>query len=43
MFGIEPRVAMISYSTGSSGAGSGVKKVREATKIAQSLRPDLLY
>ena len=42
MFGIEPRVAMISYSTGSSGAGSDVEKVREATKIAQSLRPDLL-
>ncbi len=38
MFGIEPRVAMISYSTGSSGAGSDVEKVREATKIAQSLR-----
>ena len=42
MFGIEPRVAMISYSTGDSGAGSDVEKVREATKIAQSLRPDLL-
>ena len=42
MFGIEPRVAMISYSTGSSGAGSDVEKVREATKIAESLRPDLL-
>ena len=42
MFGIEPRVAMISYSTGSSGAGSDVEKVREATKIAQELRPDLL-
>ena len=42
MFGIEPRVAMISYSTGTSGAGSDVEKVREATKIAQKLRPDLL-
>lgn len=42
MFGLEPRVAMISYSTGDSGAGSDVEKVREATKIAQSLRPDLL-
>ena len=41
-FGIEPRVAMISYSTGSSGTGSDVEKVREATKIAQSLRPDLV-
>ena len=42
MFGIEPRVAMISYSTGTSGAGSDVEKVREATEIAQKLRPDLL-
>jgi len=42
MFGIEPRVAMISYSTGTSGAGSDVEKVREATAIAQSMRPDLL-
>ncbi|BFT30762.1 phosphate acetyltransferase [Alteromonas sp. D210916BOD_24] len=42
MFGIEPRVAMISYSTGTSGAGSDVEKVREATQIAQKRRPDLL-
>ncbi|WP_299592585.1 phosphate acetyltransferase [uncultured Microbulbifer sp.] len=41
-FGIEPRVAMISYSTGSSGTGSDVDKVREATKIAQEKRPDLV-
>ena len=41
-FGIEPRVAMISYSTGTSGSGSDVDKVREATRIAQELRPDLL-
>ncbi|WP_226703051.1 phosphate acetyltransferase [Microbulbifer elongatus] len=41
-FGIEPRVAMISYSTGSSGSGSDVDKVREATKIAQEKRPDLV-
>jgi phosphate acetyltransferase len=41
-FGIEPRVAMISYSTGSSGKGSDVDKVREATRIAQERRPDLL-
>lgn len=41
-FGIEPRVAMISYSTGESGTGLDVDKVREATKIAQSRRPDLL-
>jgi len=40
-FGIEPRVAMISYSTGSSGSGSDVEKVREATQIARSKRPDL--
>ena len=41
-FGIEPRVAMLSYSTGSSGSGPEVDKVREATHLAQSLRPDLL-
>lgn len=41
-FGIAPRVAMISYSTGSSGTGSGVDKVREATEIARAKRPDLL-
>lgn len=40
-FGIEPRVAMISYSTGSSGAGHDVDKVREATRIAREKRPDL--
>lgn len=41
-FGIEPRIAMISYSTGSSGTGADVDKVREATDIAQRKRPDLL-
>ncbi len=41
-FGIEPRVAMLSYSTGTSGAGSDVEKVREATRIAQEKRPDLV-
>ncbi len=41
-FGIPPRVAMISYSTGESGSGAGVEKVREATKLAQSMRADLL-
>ncbi len=41
-FGIPPRVAMISYSTGLSGQGSDVDKVREATRIAQQKRPDLL-
>ncbi|MDJ0850720.1 MAG: phosphate acetyltransferase [Myxococcota bacterium] len=40
-FGIEPRVAMLSYSTGESGAGEDVDKVREATRIARSRRPDL--
>ncbi|NLS13899.1 phosphate acetyltransferase [Vibrio sp. SM6] len=41
-FGIEPRVAMISYSTGESGKGADVDKVREATKLAQEKRPDLI-
>lgn len=41
-FGIEPKVAMISYSTGSSGTGSDVEKVRSATEIAKSIEPDLL-
>jgi phosphate acetyltransferase len=41
-FGIPPRVAMISYSTGESGSGADVDKVRAATKLAQSKRPDLL-
>ncbi len=41
-FGIEPRVAMISYSTGSSGTGQDVEKVALATKLAQEKRPDLV-
>jgi phosphate acetyltransferase len=41
-FGIEPRVAMISYSTGTSGTGSEVEKVRKATELAKTQRPDLL-
>ncbi|MDD2759102.1 MAG: phosphate acetyltransferase [Methylomonas sp.] len=40
-FNIEPRVAMLSYSTGDSGKGEAVDKVREAVKIAKKLRPDL--
>jgi phosphate acetyltransferase len=40
-FGIEPRVAMLSYSTGDSGSGSSVDKVREAAAIARRLAPDL--
>mgnify|MGYP001816355855 CR=1 FL=1 len=42
MLGIEPRVAMLSYSTGESGRGDDVDRVREATRLAQALRPDLL-
>lgn len=41
-FGIEPRVAMISYSTGASGTGDDVDKVRAATKLAHERRPDLI-
>jgi phosphate acetyltransferase len=41
MFGIEPRVAMLSYSTGESGKGEAVDEVREASRLARSLRPDL--
>ena len=41
-FGIEPRVAMISFSTGTSGAGADVLKVAEATEIVRAKRPELL-
>lgn len=40
-FGIEPLIAMLSYSTGESGKGADVDKVKEATRLAQELRPDL--
>jgi phosphate acetyltransferase len=40
-FGVDPRVAMLSYSTGDSGKGADVDKVREATEIARTRRPDL--
>lgn len=40
-FGIEPRVAMLSYSSGTSGTGAEVDKVRAATEKAKTLRPDL--
>jgi phosphate acetyltransferase len=40
-FGIEPRVAMLSYSTGTSGGGEDVAKVKLATELAQKARPDL--
>ncbi|WMW64124.1 phosphate acetyltransferase [Nitratidesulfovibrio liaohensis] len=42
IFGIEPRVAMLSYSTGSSGKGADVEKVIEATRIAKERAPELL-
>ncbi len=41
-FGINPRVALLSYSTGSSGAGADVEKVIEATKLAKERAPELL-
>jgi phosphate acetyltransferase len=41
LFGIEPRIAMLSYSTGESGEGEDVEKVREATDLAKKRRPDL--
>jgi phosphate acetyltransferase len=40
-FGIEPLVAMLSYSTGASGKGEDVERVRQATRLAQQRRPDL--
>jgi phosphate acetyltransferase len=40
-FGIEPRVALLSYSSGESGQGADVDKVRQATRIARGRRPDL--
>jgi phosphate acetyltransferase len=41
MFGIDPRIAMLSYSTGESGKGADVEVVREAVQIAHERRPDL--
>ncbi|MFC5942530.1 phosphate acetyltransferase [Micromonospora harpali] len=41
-FGIEPRVAMLSYSTGDSGAGADVEKVAAATRLVRKRRPELL-
>lgn len=40
-FGIEPRIAMLSYSSGTSGVGEDVEKVRRATEIVKERRPDL--
>jgi phosphate acetyltransferase len=41
-FGIDPKVAMISYSTGTSGVGAEVEKVREATELVRELAPEIL-
>ncbi|WP_111510356.1 phosphate acetyltransferase [Mycobacterium kyogaense] len=41
-FGIEPRVAMLSYSTGTSGSGADVEKVRKATELVRMRDPELL-
>ena len=41
-FGIEPRIAMLSYATGTSGKGPNVTVVREATEAVRERRPDLL-
>ncbi|WOI62380.1 phosphate acetyltransferase [Streptomyces fradiae] len=40
-FGVEPRIAMLSYSTGTSGSGADVDKVREATKLVRAAHPEL--
>ena len=40
-FGIDPRVAMLSYSTGESGSGADVDKVREATAFVRERAPEL--
>ncbi|MFG2329085.1 phosphate acetyltransferase [Streptomyces sp. NPDC048604] len=40
-FGVEPRIAMLSYSTGTSGSGADVDKVREATRLVRESHPEL--
>ncbi|MGY3338858.1 phosphate acetyltransferase [Streptomyces filamentosus] len=40
-FGVDPRIAMLSYSTGTSGSGADVDKVREATKLVRAAHPEL--
>ena len=42
LFGIKPYVAMLSYSSGTSGVGEEVDKVKRATEIAHELAPDLM-
>jgi phosphate acetyltransferase len=41
-FGVDPKVALLSYSSGESGKGEEVEKVRQATRLARERRPDLL-
>jgi phosphate acetyltransferase len=41
MFGIDPKIAMLSYSSGTSGQGEEVEKVRRATELVKFARPDL--
>ncbi|SEF45807.1 phosphate acetyltransferase [Algoriphagus boritolerans] len=41
MLGIEPKIAMLSYSSGSSGEGEDVEKVRKATQLVRIRRPEL--
>lgn len=41
-FGVDPRIAMLSYSTGTSGSGAEVEKVREATELVRANHPALL-
>ena len=41
-FGIDPRVAMLSYSTGTSGSGADVEKVRKATELVRQRQPELV-
>ena len=40
-FGIDPKIAMLSYSSGTSGRGEDVEKVRKATKIVKEMKPEL--
>tara|TARA_R100000935_G_scaffold23067_1_gene42345 strand:+ start:451 stop:2577 length:2127 start_codon:yes stop_codon:yes gene_type:complete len=40
-FGIDPKIAMLSYSSGTSGVGEDVERVRKATEMVKSIRPDL--